>query len=81
MATDKENKESGGQHHGKSGSHDRIELRSEKVRDILGSEPNVLVRWGIAIVTVVFLLLILAVLSMDYPCGNGESIFGHIFLT
>lgn len=79
MATNKENEVGGVQHQNKPRSRDRIELRSEKVRNILESEPNVLIRWGIAIVTFGFLLLILAVLSMDYPYGNGESIFEHIF--
>ena len=35
-------------------SHDRIELRSEKVREILGTIPNGLVRWGIVVIIVIF---------------------------
>ena len=39
---------------------DRIELRSEKVRNIMGQMPPFLIRWGNIILTVIFLLLIVA---------------------
>ncbi len=58
---------------------DRIELRSEKVRDLLGEEPAGPLRWGIAIICLVFAVIIAAVLCMDWPYGHGESIFRHIF--
>lgn len=61
-------------------SHDRIELRSEKVREILGEIPNKLVRWGITIICIFFVILIAAILFLKYPYGNGETIFQHIFL-
>lgn len=61
-------------------SHDKIELRSEKVRQILGEVPGRLARWGIAIIAAVFALLLVAVLAIDYPYGEGESIFRHVFL-
>lgn len=60
-------------------SHDKIELRSEKVKEILGTIPNGLVRWGIVIITVIFATLIGVVLCVDFPYGNGETIFEHIF--
>lgn len=56
-----------------------IELRSEKVRNIIGDVPPALLRWGTGIITLLFLLLIAAVLLLPYPYGNGESIFRHIF--
>ena len=59
-------------------SHDRIELRSEKVRRILGEVPNGYVRWGISIVSIIFITLIVAVMCMKYPYGGGETIFKHI---
>lgn len=61
-------------------SHDRIELRSEKVRNILGEVPNKLMRWGIAVTCMIFALLIAAVLLLKFPYGQGETIFDHLFL-
>ncbi len=58
---------------------DRIELRSEKVRDLLGEEPASPLRWGIAVICLVFAVIIAAVMCMDYPYGHGETIFRHIF--
>lgn len=65
---------------GSEQSQDKIELRSEKVQEILGSIPNRLVRWGIAIICVIFVLLIAAVMCIDYPYGHGETIFEHVFI-
>jgi hypothetical protein len=39
---------------------DRIELRSEKVRNIMGQMPPFLIRWGNAILAVIFILLLVA---------------------
>lgn len=58
---------------------DRIELRSEKVRDLLGEEPAGPLRWGIAVICLIFAVIIAAVMCMDWPYGHGESIFRHIF--
>lgn len=58
---------------------DRIELRSEKVRDLLGEEPSGPLRWGIAVICLIFAVIIAAVMCMDWPYGHGESIFRHIF--
>lgn len=60
-------------------SHEKIELRSEKVRDILGTIPNGLLRWGIVTIVVIFATLIGIVLCVEFPYGNGETIFEHIF--
>lgn len=61
-------------------SHDKIELRSEKVRQILGEVPNKLVRWGMAVISIVFVILIAAVMLIKFPYGDGETIFEHIFM-
>lgn len=42
-------------------THDKIELRSEKVRKLIGEIPPSLVRWGTAIITMVLLALLAAV--------------------
>lgn len=59
-------------------THSHIELRSEKVRHIIGEIPPALVRWGIAIIVVVFAILLAGVLCVKYPYGNGETILQHI---
>lgn len=60
-------------------THDRIELRSEKVRKILGDIPPSLIRWGTVILTVVFLGLLAIVCLLPYPYSDGESILQHLF--
>lgn len=60
-------------------THDKIELRSEKVRQLIGEIPPSLVRWGIAIIAIVFIALIAAVCLLPYPYSNGESILRHFF--
>lgn len=59
---------------------DRIELRSEKVRNIIGTIPPALVRWGIAIIVVIIITLMLVVSLVPYPYGGGETIFQHLFI-
>ncbi len=59
-------------------THDRIELRSEKVRRLIGEIPPSLVRWGIAVILIVFIALIAAVSLLPYPYSNGESILRHV---
>lgn len=55
-------------------TNSKIELRSEKVRNIIGEIPPALVRWGIAIIVVIFAILLSVVLCVKYPYGNGETI-------
>ena len=57
-----------------------IELRSEKVRNLLGEIPPSLVRWGTVIIVAIFLILFLVVCFVPYPHSQGESIFQHIFI-
>ena len=61
-------------------TNSKIELRSEKVRNIIGEIPPALVRWGIAIIVVIFAILLSVVLCVKYPYGNGETIFQHNFI-
>lgn len=58
---------------------DRIELRSEKVQKLIGTIPPILVYSGIAVITIIFVMLILTMLLIPYPYGAGESIFQHLF--
>lgn len=58
-------------------THDNIEARSEKVRQLLGEIPPSLVRWGTAIIAIVFIALVAAVCLLPYPYSNGESILRH----
>lgn len=41
-----------------SAHQDKIELRSEKVRNIIGQMPPFLIRWGNTILLVIFLALL-----------------------
>lgn len=57
-----------------------IELRSEKVRNLLGEIPSSLVRWGTVIIIAVFLILLLVVCFVPYPHSQGESILQHLLM-
>ncbi len=57
-----------------------IELRSEKVRNLLGEIPPTLVRWGTVIIIAIFLALLLVVCFVPYPHSQGESILQHLLM-
>ena len=57
-----------------------IELRSEKVRELLGEVPPALVRWGTVLIVAIFLILLLTVGFMPYPYSHGETVIQHIFM-
>lgn len=52
-----------------------IELRSEKVRNLLGEIPPSLVKWGTVIIVAIFLALLLVVCFVPYPHSHGEKHF------
>ena len=56
---------------------DRAELRSEKVRNIIGTIPPALVRWSIAVIVIIFIGLLLVLFFVPYPYGEGETFFQH----
>lgn len=43
---------------------EKIELRSEKVRNLIGQMPPFLIRWGTAILVIIVLLLMLILHTM-----------------
>ena len=45
----------------------KIELRSEKVRNIIGEIPSGIVRYGITIITIVILVLLVGAYFIPYP--------------
>lgn len=49
------------------GNNKTIELRSEKVRKIIGNEMPFFIRHGISIITLVLILMCLVVLFFLYP--------------
>lgn len=56
-----------------------VELRSKKVRDLLGDIPPALVTWGIAIIMAIILILLMVVCFMPYPYSTyEESILQHL---
>lgn len=46
---------------------DKIELRSEKIRYIIGEIPSGIVRYGITIITIVLLVLLVGAYFIPYP--------------
>lgn len=58
---------------------DQIELRSEKVRKLIGEIPPLLIRWGMVIIIIIFSIFIGALIFMPFPNGEqDESIFKYI---
>ena len=54
---------------------DKIELRSEKVRKIIGDMPSGFIRYGISIITCILILLF--AICYIVPYEDGENIFGY----
>lgn len=46
---------------------DKIELRSERVRHIIGEIPSGIIRYGITIITIVILGLLVGAYFIPYP--------------
>ena len=55
-----------------------IDLRSEKVRRLIGESPPRRVRGGIIVMLIIFLALLAAICLLPYPYSSGESILRHI---
>ena len=55
----------------------KIELRSEKVRHIIGEIPSGIVRYGITIITIVILVLLVGAYFIPYP----ETISAKVLMT
>ncbi len=57
----------------------KIELRSEKVRKLLGEIPPSLVTWGTVIIVSLFIALACALVFIPSPYGeHGESMLRYI---
>ena len=52
---------------------DKIELRSEKVRKIIGDMPSGFIRYGISIITCILILLLVICYFVSYK--GGKNIF------
>ncbi len=57
---------------------DNMELRSEKVRKLLGEMPTALVDWGTIALVAIVLILLIVVCFVPYPHSKGESILQHL---
>ena len=53
----------------------RIELRSEKVRNMIGEMPSFLIRWGNTILVVIFVLLVCLVCIFQEMNVGISSVF------
>lgn len=56
---------------------DDCEMRSEKVRKIMGEIPPALVRWGMVIIILIFIILLVAICILPSPYTEGESIIQY----
>ena len=59
-------------------THSDMELRSEKVRNLLEEKPPFFLRWGTIIIIIVFMIIMMILCSVPYPHSQGESILQHI---
>jgi hypothetical protein len=57
----------------------KIELRSEKVRNIIGEVPPKLVRISISIIILILVVMIVAMFTIHYPSSGGKTIARLIF--
>lgn len=55
-----------------------MELRSKKVRKLIGDIPPSLMRWATVVIFTIFIALIATVCLIPYPYSKGESILFHI---
>ena len=55
---------------------DKIELRSEKVRKIIGDMPSGFIRYGISIITCI--LIIICIVLYFIPYKNGLNITEYL---
>lgn len=59
----------------------KIELRSKKIRSIIGLEPSWMVQWGITIIAVIVAIILLAGYYVFFqygfirPIGNKQNSF------
>lgn len=56
----------------------KLELRSEKVRQRIGEIPQTLVICGIVIIVTITVVLVTILCLMPYPYSKGESILQHM---
>lgn len=57
--------------------HERIELRSDDVQEIIGTPPRWIVRWGTLIVSSIVLMLIAMTFIVKYP----DKVTGDVIIT
>lgn len=56
----------------------KLELRSEKVRQRIGEIPQSLVICGVVIILTITVVLITILCLIPYPYSKGESILQHM---
>lgn len=59
-------------------NQNKIELRSEKVRKLIGDIPSSLVIWGTAIIAIILFTLLTVNCLLPYPYSDGETIIEHL---
>lgn len=56
-----------------------LEVRSEKVRKVIGPIPDHIVNIGYFVVLLIILAIVCLVVLISFPYGNGESIIRYFF--
>jgi len=51
---------------------------SDKFNTVIGELPNKTLRWGTAIIFVIFIILLTITLCLKLPHCGGETIFEHL---
>lgn len=57
---------------------DNEQLRSEKVRNLLGEIPSSLTVCGIVVIVLIIVALLGVVCFVPYPYSDGESILSYV---
>lgn len=55
-----------------------MNLRSIRVRQIMGHKPSIILRYGTLLIILIFTLLLVVVLIQPLPHGNGETILRYL---
>lgn len=55
-----------------------INLRSAKVRRIMGEKPSIILRYGTIWIILLFIILLSIIFSQPFPHGNGETILQYV---
>lgn len=62
----------------RNSTHDRMDLRSDKVRRLLGEEPSPIVRYGTFFIIGIFIAVIVILTFIPYSADDSGSLLEYI---